>query len=188
MPDRVVSFEDEDLILVDEDDTIIGHLDKGACHDGDGVLHRAFSIFIFSETGELLIQQRSPEKRLWPGFWSNSCCSHPRRGEKMDTALERRLHDELGMRSELHFLYTFSYHAPFGDVGSEREVCSVYAGRSTDEVRANPHEIAAWRWISAEDLDREMDARPGDFTPWFLQEWQEVRGSYRSVLGFSEGT
>ena len=104
----------------------------------------------------------------------------------MDTALERRLHDELGMRSELHFLYTFSYHAPFGDVGSEREVCSVYAGRSADEVRANPHEIAAWRWISAEDLDREMGARPGDFTPWFLQEWQEVRGSYRSVLGFGK--
>jgi isopentenyldiphosphate isomerase len=62
----------------------------------------------------------------------------------------------------------------------------VYAGRRTDEVRANPHEIAAWRWISAEDLDREMGARPGDFTPWFLQEWQEVRGSYRSVLGFGK--
>jgi isopentenyl-diphosphate delta-isomerase len=188
LPDRVVSFEDEDLILVDEDDTVIGHLDKGACHDGDGVLHRAFSIFVFSDTGELLLQKRSPEKRLWPGFWSNSCCSHPRRGEEMATALNRRLHDELGMRSELHFLYTFSYHVPFGDAGSEREVCSVYAGRSTDEVRANAHEIAAWRWISAVDLDREMGARPGDFTPWFLQEWQEVRRSYRSVLGFSEET
>jgi isopentenyl-diphosphate delta-isomerase len=92
------------------------------------------------------------------------------------------------MRGELHFLYTFSYHAPFGDVGSEREVCSVYAGRSADEVRANAHEIAAWRWISADDLDREMRDQPEDFTPWFLQEWQEVRGSYRSVLGFSEGT
>lgn len=186
MPDGVVSFEDEELILVDEDDTVVGHLDKDACHDGDGVLHRAFSIFIFSDSGELLLQQRSPEKRLWPLFWSNSCCSHPRRGEEMDTALKRRLKDELGMRSDLHFLYTFSYHAPFGDVGSEREVCSVYAGRGTDEVRANPHEIAAWRWISAEDLDREMGARPGDFTPWFVQEWQEVRTSYRSVLGLSE--
>jgi len=177
-----VSSDDEELILVDEDDNEIGHLDKGACHDGDGVLHRAFSIFIFSDTGELLLQKRSSEKRLWPEFWSNSCCSHPRRGEEMATALKRRLHDELGMRSELHFLYRFSYHAPFGDAGSEREVCSVYAGRSADEVRANPHEITAWRWISAEDLDREMGARSGDFTPWFLQEWQEVRTSYRSVL------
>ena len=182
----VVSFEDEELILVDEDDTVIGHLDKGACHDGDGVLHRAFSIFIFSDTGKLLLQQRSPEKRLWPGFWSNSCCSHPRRGEDMGAALERRLDDELGMRSELHFLYKFSYHARFGDVGSEREVCSVYAGRSTDEVRPNAHEIAAWRWISAADLDREMRARPEDFTPWFLQEWQEVRRSYRGVLELGE--
>ena len=184
----VVSFEDEELILVDEDDTIIGHLDKGACHDGNGVLHRAFSIFIFSETGKLLLQRRSSEKRLWPGFWSNSCCSHPRRGEKMDTALERRLHDELGMRSELHFLYTFSYHAPFGDVGSEREVCSVYAGRSADELRANAHAIAAWRWLSADDLDHDMRAQPEHFPPWFLQDWQEVRGSYRSSLGLSART
>ena len=186
MPDWVASSEDEELILVDTDDNVIGHLDKGVCHDGDGVLHRAFSIFIFSETGELLLQQRSPEKRLWPLFWSNSCCSHPRRGEEMDAALVRRLHDELGMRSELHFLYTFSYHAPFGDMGSENEVCSVFLGRSADEVRANPREIAAWRWISAADLDREMRARPEDFTPWFLQEWQEVRRSYRGVLKLGE--
>jgi isopentenyl-diphosphate delta-isomerase len=186
LPDRVVSFHDEELILVDEDNNVIGHLDKGACHDGDGVLHRAFSIFIFSDAGELLLQKRSSEKRLWPEFWSNSCCSHPRRGEDMDTALKRRLHDELGIRSDLHFLYTFSYHAPFGDVGSEREVCSVFAGRSADEVRANEREIAAWRWISAADLDREMRARPEDFTPWFLQEWPEVRRSYRSVLEFEE--
>jgi len=186
LPDRAVSFEDEELILVDTDDNVIGHLDKGACHDRDGVLHRAFSIFIFSDTGKLLLQQRSSEKRLWPGFWSNSCCSHPRRGEDMDTALKRRLHDEFGMHSELHFLYKFSYHAQFGDVGSEREVCSVYVGRSDDEVRANPHEIADWRWISAGDLDREMDASPKDFTPWFLQEWQEVRRSYHAVFGFSE--
>ncbi len=188
MPDRVVSSEDEELILVDEDDNEIGHLDKGACHDVDGVLHRAFSIFIFSNAGELLLQQRSPEKRLWPEFWSNSCCSHPRRGEDMDAASMRRLKDELGMRSELHFLYKFSYHAPFGNAGSEREVCSVFAGRSADKVRANPHEIAAWRWISAADLDSEMRARREDFTPWFLQEWQEVRRSYRSVLGFGEGS
>ena len=186
MPDRVVSSEEESLILVDEDDNEIGHLDKRSCHDGDGVLHRAFSIFIFSESGKLLLQQRSPEKRLWPLFWSNSCCSHPRRGEEMDAALVRRLHDELGMRSELHSLYKFSYHSPFSDVGSEREVCSVFAGRSTDEVRANTHEIAAWRWISAEDLDREMHTRPEDFTPWFLQEWPEVRRSYRSVLELGE--
>jgi isopentenyl-diphosphate delta-isomerase len=90
------------------------------------------------------------------------------------------------MRSELNFLYKFSYHSPFGDVGSEHEVCSVFLGRSADEVRANGNEIAAWRWISAEDLDREMRTRPEDFTPWFLQEWPEVRRSYRSVLELEE--
>ena len=87
----IVSDESEPLILVDEADREIGHLDKGACHDGKGVLHRAFSLFIFNDSGELLLQQRSAQKRLWPLFWSNSCCSHPRKGESMETAVERRL-------------------------------------------------------------------------------------------------
>ena len=68
---------------MDADDREIGHASKAACHDGHGILHRAFSLFVFNERGELLLQQRSAEKRLWPGYWSNSCCSHPRQGEAM---------------------------------------------------------------------------------------------------------
>ena len=78
---KVVSSESEELILVDADDNPLGTLSKAACHDGDGVLHRAFSLFVFNEAGELLLQRRSAEKRLWPMYWSNSCCSHPRAGE-----------------------------------------------------------------------------------------------------------
>ena len=125
---EVVSSEEEPLILVDESDREIGHLSKGACHDGDGVLHRAFSLFVFNAAGELLLQQRSDEKRLWPLFWSNSCCSHPRRGETMELATERRLAQELGMTSDSHHLFTFQYQAPYLDLGSENEVCWVYVG------------------------------------------------------------
>ena len=172
--DEVVSDEGELLILVDESDHEIGHLDKRACHDREGVLHRAFSLFIFNSAGELLLQRRSAEKRLWPLFWSNSCCSHPRKGETMELATQRRLAEELGMQSDLRHLFTFQYHAPYLDVGSEREVCRVFAGSSDEQPRPNSNEIAAVRWIAPEELDREITARPDRFTPWFLEEWPRV--------------
>jgi isopentenyl-diphosphate delta-isomerase len=171
----VVSSEDEPLVLVDENDREIGYLSKGECHDGDGVLHRAFSIFIFNASGELLLQQRSSDKRLWPLFWSNTCCSHPRRGETMEEATERRLAQELGMTGDIDYLFKFQYHAPFGELGSEHELCWVFAGTSSDEPQPNDTEIAAVRWISPEDLDREFETRPETLTPWFALEWPRVK-------------
>lgn len=184
---EVVSSDEEPLILVDESDLEIGHLNKGACHDGEGVLHRAFSLFIFNPEGELLLQQRSSEKRLWPLYWSNSCCSHPRRGESMDEATGRRLHQELGMTSETHHLFTFQYHAPYLEFGSENEVCWVFVGLCDDEPLPNTNEIAAVRWIAPDDLDRELETRPEIFTPWFTMEWPRVRGLYRHTLGLKTG-
>ncbi len=183
MPDPVVSREDELLILVDEGGSEIGYLDKAACHDGAGVLHRAFSIFIFNSRGELLLQRRSAEKRLWPGFWSNSCCSHPRQGEGIATAAARRLAEELGLAGELVELYTFRYHAAFGALGSERELCTVLVGRGDGPVRANQREIADWRWLAPDALDAELERRPDDFTPWLRLEWPEVRAAWRGALG-----
>ena len=104
---RTVSSEREELILVDADDNETGYGTKADCHDGKGVLHRAFSLFLFNKAGELLLQQRSSQKRLWPGFWSNSCCSHPRRGETVLVATQRRLHDELNISAELEHVYRF---------------------------------------------------------------------------------
>ena len=175
--DEVVSSEAEELILVDEEDREIGHLSKAECHDGDGVLHRAFSIFIFNRRGELLLQRRSAEKRLWPLFWSNSCCSHPRRGEDIAEATRRRLQQELGMTSELDHLFTFSYHARYRDRGSEREMCWVFAGSSDETPRFNRNEIAEVRWIAPGDLERELAETPESFTPWFKQEWPRVKES-----------
>ncbi len=183
----VVSSEEEPLILVDESDREIGHLSKGECHDGKGVLHRAFSLFIFNSAGELLLQQRSDEKRLWPLFWSNACCSHPRRGETMEVATERRLDQELGMASDFHHLFTFQYHAPYLDLGSENEVCWVFVGLCDEPPRSNPHEIAGVRWISPDALDEEFATKPETFTPWFAREWPRVRDVFRSTLGLETG-
>ena len=180
---EVVSNEDELLILVDESDREIGHLSKGECHNGAGVLHRAFSLFIFNPAGELLLQKRSAEKRLWPLYWSNSCCSHPRRGETMGEATVRRLEQELGLATTLHHLYTFRYQVPYLDLGSENEMCWVYAGLCDEEPRPNGREIAETRWITADALDHELREQPDSLTPWFTMEWPEVRTEYRRVLG-----
>jgi isopentenyl-diphosphate delta-isomerase len=179
---RVVSSEAEELILVDDQDREHGYLSKAACHDGAGILHRAFSAFLFNPAGELLLQQRADSKRLWPGFWSNSCCSHPRRGESMATATGRRLAEELNIAAELNFVYKFRYHAAFGELGSEHELCHVFLGRIDGEVRANAEEIAATRFVSAAALDRELSESPDRFTPWFKLEWDALTGEYSDLL------
>lgn len=181
--DKIVSFESEELILVDSDDREIGHDSKAACHDGDGTLHRAFSLFIFNERGELLLQQRGREKRLWPGYWANSCCSHPRRGETMTEATQRRLRQELGFECPLEFVFKFEYHADFGGLGAEHELCWVYTGVApADAVRANVNEIEATRFVTPAELDREIAATPAQFTPWLKLEWQRLRGEFRDRL------
>jgi len=178
----VVSSDSEELILVDEDDRPTGHLDKGACHDGEGVLHRAFSVFLFNAAGELLLQQRAGGKRLWPLYWSNSCCSHPRRGEDMAEATARRLEQELGASAELEFVYKFTYRARFGEAGAEHELCWVYLGRSLAEPVPNETEIAALRYVAPAVLDRELASRGQRFTPWFRMEWQRLRDDYAERL------
>ncbi len=180
--DRIVSSEEEDLILVDRNDVSVGHLSKARCHDGPGVLHRAFSLFLFNEAGELLLQKRSAQKRLWPGFWSNSCCSHPRRGETMDVATRRRLSDELNFVTELEYVYQFCYTASYGDAGSENELCHVYLGKATSDVRPNQSEIESVRFLSPAALNGEMLESPERFTPWFKQEWEALLANHRDRL------
>ena len=179
---RIVSSESEELILVDHNDGVTGYLSKADAHEGTGILHRAFSLFLFNEDGELLLQQRAPEKRLWGGYWSNSCCSHPRRGESLELATRRRLRDELNFETDLEHVYWFCYEAHFGDAGSENELCHVYLGRTTDRLRPNDSEIAAIRYLSAAQLAREFAEYPERYTPWFRQEWRELTSTYREQL------
>lgn len=179
---EVVSFASEELILVNEKDEELGFKDKAGCHQGQGTLHRAFSLFIFNAKGELLLQQRSGEKPLWPMFWSNSCCSHPRRGESMAIATVRRLRQELGMSAELEYVYKFQYQAQYDETGAEHELCWVFLGQCEEAPNANPHEIEAWRFISVADLEQEMSAHPERFTPWFKMEWERLNNDYADLL------
>lgn len=176
-----VSFDSEELILVDADDRATGTLRKDRCHDGEGLLHRAFSVFLFNSAGEVLMQQRAAGKRLWPGFWSNSCCSHPRAGEAMAVAVPRRLEQELGISAEPTFVYKFEYKAHYLDIGTEHELCWVFVGRTNDEPQPNPNEIEDWRWVGADELDAEL-ADTERYTPWCRQEWSALRGPYADAL------
>jgi isopentenyl-diphosphate delta-isomerase len=182
LPTKIVSSEDELLVLVDAADNETGHLTKAECHDGDGVLHRAFSVFLFNGRGETLLQQRGADKRLWPLYWSNSCCSHPRQGESIEIATLRRLQDELNVSASLEFVYKFSYQARFGEAGSENEMCSVFLGRLDGEPQANATEIEEMRFVSADNLSDELAANPNMFTPWFKLEWQRLTEEFGETL------
>lgn len=179
-----VSFADEPLILVDGGDRPQGYDSKERVHAGDGMLHRAFSIFLFADAQTVLLHRRSDEKPLWPGFWTNSCCSHPRRGEDNDTATRRRLQQELGVQAPLHYLYKFEYHAHYGTQGAEHELCSVYVGAlaAAERPAVNRSEIAEWGWFSIEEVNRWLLREPECFTPWFKLEWAELLRHHRGGI------
>lgn len=179
---EVVSFDDESLILVDSDDNVLGHMPKAEAHLGEGVLHRAFSIFLFNSDGDVLMQQRAPGKPLWGGFWSNSVCSHPRRGENVDAAAKRRLREEIDVDADVVPLYKFEYHAQFGEVGAEHEMCSVFAALSDAPVAGNPNEIADFAFMSPERLDAELAGQPDRYTPWLKMEWPRIRDAHWATI------
>ncbi len=179
---KIVSSEDESLILVDAHDNEVGLMSKADCHDGDGVLHRAFSVFLFNKKGDLLLQQRASGKRLWPLYWANSCCSHPREGESIEFAAERRLQDELHVSAVLESVFSFEYQASFGDLGSEHELCHVFLGVVDQDPVANETEIAALRFVSAAELGEELEREPEKFTPWLRLEWQHLNSEFAGTL------
>lgn len=181
--DPVVSDDRDELILVDREDREIGYLSKARCHDGDGVLHRAFSLFVLDGRGHVLLQQRAPDKRLWPRYWSNACCSHPRRGEDMDAAVRRRAHEELGLVLDtVEYLYKFEYCAHYRMLGTEHELCHVYLARADAEPRPNRNEISDWRWRAPGELDDALAAAADLYTPWFRMEWQRLQSEFADRL------
>jgi isopentenyl-diphosphate delta-isomerase len=176
---NVIDLSEELLILVDARDNVIGYENRGKCHEVEGLLHRAFSIFIFNDEKQLLVQKRSTEKVLWALHWSNSVCSHPRKGEGYEEAAVRRLNEELGFETSLRLLFKFQYQARFGNIGSENEMCCVYIGKSDGIVRANPSEVAEWKYVDIEKLNKDILARPHLYTPWFKMELERIQRHHR---------
>lgn len=162
------------VVLVNEHDEAIGTMEKMEAHR-TGRLHRAFSIFLVDHTGRLLLQQRADGKYHGPGLWSNACCSHPRPGEGLLPAAERRLKEELGTTSKLEERFAFTYHARFANDLQEHEFDHVLFGAFNGELHPDPAEVKAVRWLSPEELSAEVSATPETFTPWLLICWERVR-------------
>ena len=182
---RRESGDDELLIAVNERDETLGPISRRDCHAGNGILHRAFSVYLFDDAGRVLLQRRSARKRLWPLFWSNSCCSHPRWGEAIDAAAERRVREELGATVKLRRVFGFVYHAPFEGRGSERELCAVYVGRLAAPVARNDDEIAELRFAPAAEVDHAIAALPEHYTPWFRLGWERLRREHWAEVAAS---
>ncbi len=169
----------ESLIVVDADDRTLHPASREECHAGEGLLHRAFSVYLFDDENRLLLQERQAGKTLWPGYWANSCCSHPRWGEDVEDAAHRRVAEELGLEHvRIAPLFRYRYQALFGDAGAEHELCWVYVGRVEPErVRPNPAEVADTRLISASELDREIQDADR-YTPWLRIAWGTIRRAH----------
>ena len=174
----IVSDPSEHLILVDSTDLEIGHMSKADCHQGSGTRHRAFSIHLIDSRGRLLLQKRGADKQLWPLFWSNSCCSHPRLGESMAETTRRRLQEELGIQCPVEYLYKFEYQAHYLDLGAEWELCWVYLGLLEHPPHMNPAEIAELGYFSPDEIDALVSHDPAVVTPWFSLEWEYLKTHY----------
>lgn len=156
----------EFVILVDEQDRETGLMEKMEAHR-KGVLHRAFSVFIFNEAGEWLLQQRATGKYHSGGLWTNSCCSHPRSGETLEAAAARRLREEMGISVPLEHRFHFIYKATLDQDLIEHELDHVFTGRFDGLPALSPEEAMNWKWMAKADIRAAMTENPGQFTAWF---------------------
>lgn len=156
----------EEVILVTENDEEIGLMEKLEAHQ-KGLLHRAFSVFLFNENHEILLQQRALTKYHSAGLWTNTCCSHPRKNEQVIDAANRRLQEEMGIVSNLTIKNKFIYHAPFDNGLIEHELDYILTGFYKGPVNFNKDEVAAYKWMSMEAILKDCALNPTQYTVWF---------------------
>jgi isopentenyl-diphosphate Delta-isomerase len=178
-------MKEQEVVLVNENDEAIGVMPKMEAHQ-KGLLHRAFSVFIFDSKGRMLLQQRAAEKYHGANLWTNACCSHPYPGETSEDAAQRRLKEELGFVTELKEVFSFTYHAKVENDLIEHEYDHVFAGEYENGIYPNHHEVGAYRFENIKQIKEEMQSQPERFTSWFkiafpkIEKWwneqYEVRG------------
>ena len=156
----------EYVVLVDELDNKVGLMEKMEAHINP-TLHRAFSIFIFNSKNEMLLQQRALSKYHTPGLWTNTCCSHPRDGESLHDATNRRLQEEMGMQCELKEVFSFIYKADVMQGLVEHEFDHVFIGTSDDIPIINKDEVESFRYDTVENIKADIERNPQNYTAWF---------------------
>jgi len=157
---------EEKVILVSESDHQLGLMGKMEAHE-KGMLHRAFSVFVFNKQGELLLQQRAMDKYHSPGLWTNTCCSHQREGESNIQAGKRRLKEEMGFECDLEESFWFIYKAVFDNGLTEHELDHVLVGYYDKDPLINLEEVASFKWMSLEKVKNDIKERPDHYSEWF---------------------
>lgn len=173
----------EEIVLVNESDEINGFENKWTVHQ-KGLLHRAFSIFIFNSEGELLIQQRAINKYHSGGLWSNTCCSHPAKGEQMQDAVNRRLREEMQMECKTKYIFKFKYQFHFANGLTEYEIDHVYFGKSDTLPQPDATEVMNWKYISLEALSQSIKEFPESYSEWLKICLPEVKKQVEKTLNF----
>ena len=159
-------MSEEKVILVDKNDNQVGLMPKLEAHK-KGVLHRAFSIFIFNSKYELLLQKRASAKYHSGGLWTNTCCSHPREGEDIFDAANRRLNEEMGIKTSLRKVYDFIYKAELDNQLTEHEFDHVFYGVYDNDPILNKDEADDFKWVDMETLNNDIVKNEDNYTVWF---------------------
>ena len=159
-------MKEDKVILVDVNDNQIGLMPKLEAHE-KGVLHRAFSVFIFNNNGELMLQKRALTKYHSPGLWTNTCCSHQREGESNIYSAKRRLSEEMGFVTELQEKTSFIYKAKFDNGLIEHELDHIIVGNYNLSPIINSFEVDSWKWMSMENIKNNIKDQPYNYTAWF---------------------
>lgn len=162
----------QELILVNELDEEIGYGEKMQVHR-DANLHRAFSIFVLNDHDELLLQRRALEKYHSGGLWTNTCCSHPVRGEEQEATVHRRLIEEMGFDCDVKPLFSFIYHAELDNELTEHELDHVYLGKFNGSPNPNPEEVCDWKWIDLDKLRSDLKENPSNYTYWLNHAYEQ---------------
>ena len=171
----------EEVILVNEKDKVLGYMEKQEAHI-KGLMHRAFSIFVFNDKNELLLQKRAIEKYHSGGLWTNTCCSHPRKNESNIEAAYRRLNEEMGISCQLNKVFTFTYKAVLDKGLTEHEFDHVFFGFTNDKPKINLDEVADYKYISIPNLEKMVSTKPEIFTEWFLICFPKIINQLNAII------
>ncbi|MFM7724322.1 MAG: isopentenyl-diphosphate Delta-isomerase [Bacteroidota bacterium] len=171
----------QEVILVNKHDEEIGTMEKMEAHL-QGMLHRAFSVLIFNSQRKLLIHRRAFGKYHSEGLWTNTCCSHPFPGEDLVEAANRRLREEMGMKTSLAPLFSFIYRAELENDLVEHELDHVLIGFTDDQPRANPDEVSDYKWMAMYEIEEDIEKNPGNYTAWFKKIILEYKSAFNDIL------
>ncbi|MGI6516759.1 MAG: isopentenyl-diphosphate Delta-isomerase [Fermentimonas caenicola] len=179
-------MERNKVVLVDIKDNTIGEMEKLLAHQR-GELHRAFSVFIFNDKGELLLQQRAVNKYHGDGLWTNTCCSHPQLGEDVTASAMERLYDEMGIQCHLKPVYSFIYNEPVENNLIEHELDYVFVGRTNQHPVLNKDEVKDYKWMPTDEILSDIDQNPSHYTVWFKRIFPELlsrinRGQHQCLV------